>query len=75
MIRFGTNVVSARDYQPDDMRQVARYLNELAHIGSTINKSEAAVWQESIKIEEIAEEVETFATKFPLPGITTDNIF
>lgn len=74
-IRLGTNVVTARDYQPEDLRQVARYLHELAKIGSSIQSSDAAVWQESMKVQEIAEEVEKFALKFPLPGITTDYIF
>ena len=74
-LRFGTNVVSARDYQPEDLRQVARYLNELALIGSKVQSSEAAVWTEAIKIQEIAEEVEKFAVQFPLPGITTKYIF
>lgn len=74
-VRFGTNVVTARDYHPEDMRQVARFLNELAHIGSSIQKSESVIWEESLRIQEIAEEVENFAIKFPLPGITTKNIF
>lgn len=75
LIRFGTNVVTARDYQPEDMRQVARYIHELAQIGLSIQKSEDAVWQETFRIQEMAEEVENFAVKFPLPGITSNYIF
>jgi len=74
-LRFGTNVISARDYQPEDCRQVARFLHELAVIGSKIQNSDAAVWQEAIRIQEIADEAESFAVQFPLPGITTKDIF
>ena len=74
-VRFGTNVITARDYQPEDCRQVARYLHEIAVIGSKIQNSEAAVWQESLKIQEMSEEVEKFAVQFPLPGISTKYIF
>lgn len=74
-VRFGTNVITARGYQPEDCRQVARYLSEIALIGAKCQSSEAAVAQETLKMKEIAQEVENFAVKFPLPGVTSKYIF
>lgn len=74
-LRFGTNIITARGYTPDDCRQVATYLNELAHVGQKVESSEAAVWSESLKVNELAEEIECFATKFPMPGFNSKHIF
>jgi glycine/serine hydroxymethyltransferase len=74
-VRFGTNIITARGYQPEDCREVARFLNELAIIGTKVHNSEAAVWNEALSLQELSDEVEKFAVKFPLPGVTSKYIY
>lgn len=74
-VRFGTNGITARGYTPEDCKEVARYLNEVAIIGAKVESSDAAVWTESLRVRELGEEVEKFASSFPMPGLNSQHIF
>ncbi len=74
-LRFGTNVISARGYQRQDCKQVASYLHEMVNIGHSLEKPGANIYQEAIALKDLSHEIEEFAEKFPLPGITSEHIF
>lgn len=73
-VRFGTNVITARGYQPQDCKEVAGFLHEMAVIGKSIDSQSTAL-PVAIAIKQLSDEVEKFAVKFPLPGITSQHIF
>jgi glycine/serine hydroxymethyltransferase len=73
-LRFGTNVITARGYQTQDCKEVAEYLHEMALIGRSVDSQSSAL-PVAIAIKQLSDEVEKFAVKFPLPGVTSQQIF
>ena len=74
-LRFGTNVITSRGYQEEDWREVGRFVNEMANIARAIEKPGVSVWEEVIALKGLSQNIEDFAYKFPLPGITSQHIF
>jgi glycine/serine hydroxymethyltransferase len=73
-LRFGTNVITARGYQTQDCKEVAEFLHEMALIGRSVDSHSSAL-PVAISIKQLSDEVEKFAVKFPLPGVTSQQIF
>lgn len=78
-IRIGTPALTTRGLREDDMVQVASFIDRAIQIALEINLSNPAqtvkdfkanikLDQYAKKIEQLKEEIEEFASKFPMPG-------
>lgn len=78
-IRIGTPALTTRGLREDDMVQVALFIDRAIQIALEINLSNPAqtvkdfkanikLDQYAKKIEQLKEEIEEFASKFPMPG-------
>ena len=81
-IRVGTPAITTRGYLEDDCREVARYLEEAIKLsilcqeraGSKKLTDFVDQVNQSDEIKQLAVEVENFASQFPIPGFTVDQI-
>ena len=77
-VRFGTPPLTTRKFTQEDMRVVVQFIHrafELALEAQSVSGPKLVEWRKVIespkfvtKINEIKNDVETMALKFPLPG-------
>ncbi len=78
-IRFGTPALTTRGFKENDIVQVALFIDRAVQIALDINlidtnqtlkdfKVNMKLDQHVQKIDQLREEIETFASKFPMPG-------
>jgi glycine hydroxymethyltransferase len=81
-IRFGTPALTTRGFTENDIDQVALFIDRAIQIALTVNlkdpnqllkdfKANIKLDEHAKKIDELREEIETFAAKFPMPGYET----
>ena len=75
-IRLGTPAVTTRGYTPEDMVQVAQYLDRVVKISLKVQEEKGKKLVNFKKglidnpdIEELSAEVKEFASRFELPGL------
>ena len=81
-IRVGTPAITTRGYLEQDAREVGRFLDEAIKLsielqdraGSKKLKDFVTAIEESTEVKQLADEVEAFASAFPMPGFTFDKI-
>ena len=78
-IRFGTPALTTRGFKESDIDQVALFIDRAIQIAVGINlkdpnqllkdfKASLKLEENAKKIDELREEIEVFAAKFPMPG-------
>jgi glycine hydroxymethyltransferase len=78
-IRFGTPALTTRGLRENDIVQVALFIDRAVQIALDINlsnpnqtvkdfKANMKLDQHTKKIDQLKEEIEVFASKFPMPG-------
>ena len=78
-IRFGTPALTTRGLREHDIVKVAEFIDRAIKIASEINstdpnqllkdfKANMKLEQNATKLEQLKEEIEVFASKFPMPG-------
>jgi len=78
-IRFGTPALTTRGFRENDIVQVALFIDRAIQIALSINlndpnqtakdfKANMKLDQYTQKLDELKEEIEVFASKFPMPG-------
>jgi glycine hydroxymethyltransferase len=78
-IRFGTPALTTRGLRENDIVQVALFIDRAVQIALDINlsnpnqtvkdfKANMKLDQHTNKIDQLKEEIEVFASKFPMPG-------
>ncbi|CAF3670897.1 unnamed protein product [Adineta steineri] len=78
-IRFGTPALTTRGFKENDIIQVAIFIDRAVQIARNVNesnpnqtvkdfKANMKLDQYAQKLDELKEEIETFAAKFPMPG-------
>jgi glycine hydroxymethyltransferase len=82
-LRLGTPALTSRYMVEEDMKQVARFIDEAAKIAQEVNARVTALTKPTVKafkehlmkddealakIDDLKRRVEEFATKFPIPG-------
>jgi len=78
-IRFGTPALTTRGFRENDIVQVALFIDRAIQIALDINlndpnqttkdfKANMKLDQHNEKIDQLREEIEAFASKFPMPG-------
>lgn len=81
-VRVGTPAITTRGYLAEDAKQVGRFLDDVITLGVTLQERagskklkdfEKAI-EESAEVKRLADEVEAFASAFPMPGFTFDKI-
>lgn len=73
-IRLGTNVISSRGYNPEDCKEIARFIDECIKVGKSLKGEPLNMRNycyETQIITDLKAEVNEFASKFPFPGVTT----
>ncbi len=81
-IRFGTPALTTRGFQENDIVQVASFIDRAVQIALGINlkdpnqtlkdfKANMKLDQHAKLMDELKEEIEAFASKFPMPGYET----
>jgi glycine hydroxymethyltransferase len=82
-IRLGTYAVTTRGLGPNEMREVARIINDIINLCRTIagdedvskaefeRRIEDGRWMDSAVVTEIRERVSVLAREFPIPGFPT----
>ncbi|EJD39371.1 hydroxymethyltransferase [Auricularia subglabra TFB-10046 SS5] len=81
-IRLGTSALTSRSMTEADMDAVAGFLHRAVQLslelqkaaGSKLLKDFVRVAGESPDVKALAKEVRTFARRFPLPGVDTENL-
>ena len=78
-IRFGTPALTTRGLREDDIIQVALFIDRAIQIALDINLSDPnqtvkdfkvnmKLEQHTQKLDQLKEDIEAFASKFPMPG-------
>jgi glycine hydroxymethyltransferase len=78
-IRFGTPALTTRGFKENDIVQVALFIDRAIQIALDINlsnpnqtvkdfKANMKLDQHTKKLDELKEDIENFASKFPMPG-------
>lgn len=81
-VRVGTPAITTRGYLEADAKEVGRFLDESIKLcllvqeraGSKKLKDFVAQIEQTEEVKQLADEVEAFANKFPMPGFTHDQI-
>lgn len=86
-VRIGTPALTSRNMVEKDMHQVGDYLHELVTIAQALqdeagSKLLKAFWKQASqgdsparqRLLQLAQEVQNFATQFPLPGVKPEDI-
>ena len=81
-VRVGTPAITTRGYLEADAKEVGRFLDESIKLcllvqeraGSKKLKDFVAQIEQTEEVKQLADEVEAFANKFPMPGFTHDKI-
>jgi glycine hydroxymethyltransferase len=80
-VRIGTPAVTTRGYVESDMREVARFLDEAIKLSVDIQSTAGAKLKDFEKaiendgrVVKLANEVESFATQFDIPGFSTNGL-
>jgi len=80
-VRIGTPAVTTRGYVESDMREVARFLDEAIKLSVDIQSTAGAKLKDFEKaiendgrVVKLANEVESFATQFDIPGFSANGL-
>ena len=81
-IRVGTPAITTRGYLEEDAKEVGRLLDEGIRIGIELQSRAGSKKlsdflsqiEQSQEVKDLAAEVESFASQFPIPGFTVDQV-
>jgi glycine hydroxymethyltransferase len=81
-VRIGTPAITTRGYNEEDCRQVARFIDRAFKLSLDIQEKSGAKkltdFQTAISkdanVQKLADEVEAFASEFPIPGFEVGKI-
>ena len=81
-VRVGTPAITTRGYLEDDAKEVGRFLDEAIKLsillqeraGSKKLKDFTNQIHESEEVKQLAADVESFASQFPIPGFSVDKV-